>query len=48
MKTLLLIRHAKSSWNDPALGIDWPIVGEPIVAAKDAAGVPLASAETYA
>jgi len=35
-------------WNDPALGIDWPIVGEPIVAAKDAAGVPLASAETYA
>ena len=35
-------------WNDPALGIDWPIVGEPIVAAKDAAGVPLASAQTYA
>ena len=35
-------------WNDPALAIDWPVVGEPIVAAKDAAGVPLASAETYA
>jgi len=34
-------------WNDPALGIDWPLDGEPIVAAKDAAGVPLASAETY-
>ena len=35
-------------WNDPALGIDWPLDGEPILAAKDAAGTPLASAETYA
>jgi dTDP-4-dehydrorhamnose 3,5-epimerase len=35
-------------WNDPALGIAWPMEGEPIVAAKDAAGLPLASAETYA
>jgi dTDP-4-dehydrorhamnose 3,5-epimerase len=34
-------------WNDPALGIDWPLDGEPIVAPKDAAGVPLASTETY-
>jgi dTDP-4-dehydrorhamnose 3,5-epimerase len=34
-------------WNDPALGIDWP-VRDPVIAAKDAAGVPLASAETYA
>jgi len=34
-------------WNDPALGIDWP-VGEPVIAAKDAAGTPLARAETYA
>lgn len=35
-------------WNDPALAIAWPLPGEPIVAAKDAAGLPLASAETYA
>ena len=35
-------------WNDPALGIDWPLDGEPILAAKDRAGVPLAAAETYA
>ena len=34
-------------WNDPALAIAWPLDGEPVVAAKDAAGVPLASAETY-
>ena len=34
-------------WNDPALGIDWP-VRDPVIAAKDAAGTPLARAETYA
>jgi len=34
-------------WDDPALGIAWP-VRDPVIAAKDAAGVPLASAETYA
>ena len=35
-------------WNDPALGIRWPLDGEPILAAKDKAGTPLAQAETYA
>jgi dTDP-4-dehydrorhamnose 3,5-epimerase len=35
-------------WNDPALAIPWPLAGEPTLAAKDAAGVPLASADTYA
>ena len=34
-------------WNDPALGIDWPLDTPPIVAAKDAAGTPFARAETY-
>ena len=29
-------------WNDPALGIDWPIAGAPVLSAKDAAGLPLA------
>ncbi len=35
-------------WNDPALGIAWPLSGEPILNAKDAAGRPLAHAEVYA
>ena len=34
-------------WNDPALGIDWPLDGAPTLAAKDAAGVPLAPPTTY-
>ncbi|HSC97441.1 MAG TPA: dTDP-4-dehydrorhamnose 3,5-epimerase [Casimicrobiaceae bacterium] len=34
-------------WNDPALAIRWPLHGDPIMAARDAAGTPLASAETY-
>ncbi|MFO1413417.1 MAG: dTDP-4-dehydrorhamnose 3,5-epimerase [Burkholderiales bacterium] len=35
-------------WNDPALGIDWPLDGAPTLAPKDAAGKLLADAETYA
>jgi len=35
-------------WNDPALSIAWPLDAPPTLAAKDAAGVPLARAETYA
>jgi dTDP-4-dehydrorhamnose 3,5-epimerase len=35
-------------WNDPALAIEWPLEGEPQVAAKDAAGRPLAEAEVFA
>lgn len=34
-------------WNDPALGIDWPLTGTPTLAAKDSAGAPLAQAEAY-
>ncbi len=35
-------------WNDPALAIAWPLTAPPTLAAKDAAGVVLAHAETYA
>ncbi|MEP7083801.1 MAG: dTDP-4-dehydrorhamnose 3,5-epimerase [Betaproteobacteria bacterium] len=34
-------------WNDPALGIEWPLTGEPILNAKDAGGRSLALAEVY-
>lgn len=41
-------QHERSLlWNDPALGIQWPLDGEPILSTKDRAGVPLAEAETY-
>jgi dTDP-4-dehydrorhamnose 3,5-epimerase len=35
-------------WNDPAIGIAWPLEGEPTLSDKDRAGVLLADAETYA
>lgn len=35
-------------WNDPALGIAWPLASEPSLAAKDAAGLPLAQCEVFA
>src|SRR5512143_1390821 len=35
-------------WNDPALGIEWPLAAPPLLNAKDAAGTPLARAEVYA
>jgi len=35
-------------WNDPALGIDWPIAGEPKLAAKDSVAKRLSEAETFA
>ena len=34
-------------WNDPALGISWPLEGEPTLKPKDAAGALLAQAETF-
>jgi dTDP-4-dehydrorhamnose 3,5-epimerase len=34
-------------WNDPALGIDWPLAGDPVLKPKDASGTPLAQAETF-
>lgn len=36
-------------WNDAGIGIDWPLVGgqAPTLSQKDAAGLPLASAEVF-
>jgi dTDP-4-dehydrorhamnose 3,5-epimerase len=34
-------------WNDPQLGIEWPLKGEPVVSPKDAAGNLLADAEVF-
>lgn len=35
-------------WNDPALNIQWPLTGEPVLSAKDIAAKPLALAEVFA
>lgn len=35
------------AWNDPDVGVLWPLVGEPILAAKDIAGKRLRDAETF-
>jgi dTDP-4-dehydrorhamnose 3,5-epimerase len=35
-------------WNDPVLGIEWPLQQEPLLSVKDKAGIPLASAEVFA
>ena len=35
-------------WSDPALNIDWPLQGEPTLAAKDASAGLLADAELFA
>jgi dTDP-4-dehydrorhamnose 3,5-epimerase len=36
-------------WSDPAVGIQWPVIPgtEPVLAAKDAAGLPLDACETF-
>jgi dTDP-4-dehydrorhamnose 3,5-epimerase len=35
-------------WNDPEIGIEWPIDFEPLLAAKDAAGKRLSEADHFA
>lgn len=34
-------------WNDPEIGIAWPVQGAPVLSAKDAAGVRLRDAEVF-
>ena len=40
------------AWNDPAIGIDWPLaahgIAEPLLSDKDRAAVALAQAEVFA
>jgi dTDP-4-dehydrorhamnose 3,5-epimerase len=36
------------AWNDSAVGIKWPLLGEPIMSAKDRAGLPLEEVEVFA
>ncbi|MHB1232730.1 MAG: dTDP-4-dehydrorhamnose 3,5-epimerase [Burkholderiales bacterium] len=35
------------AWNDPQTGIAWPLVGAPLLSAKDQAGVRLKDAEVF-
>ena len=35
-------------WNDPEIGIDWPLEDEPILSAKDKEAQPLSTAEVFA
>ncbi|BBL69908.1 dTDP-4-dehydrorhamnose 3,5-epimerase [Methylogaea oryzae] len=40
--------HERSiAWNDPDLGIAWPLSGEPSLSAKDQAGVAFGGAEVF-
>jgi dTDP-4-dehydrorhamnose 3,5-epimerase len=34
-------------WNDPAVGVAWPLDGAPILKPKDAAGTPLSAAQAF-
>ena len=34
-------------WNDPAIGIDWPLDGKPILSDKDRDAEPLTDAELF-
>jgi dTDP-4-dehydrorhamnose 3,5-epimerase len=41
-------QHDRSlRWDDPDVGVVWPLVGPPLLSAKDRAGTPLRDAETY-
>lgn len=34
-------------WNDPGIGIQWPLKSDVVISAKDQRGVPLSEAETF-
>jgi dTDP-4-dehydrorhamnose 3,5-epimerase len=35
------------AWNDPAIGIEWPLAGLPQLSQKDSQGISLAKAEVF-
>jgi dTDP-4-dehydrorhamnose 3,5-epimerase len=35
-------------WNDPQIGIDWPLDHKPMLSAKDKSGLPFSKAEVFA
>ena len=35
------------AWNDPDLGISWPLQGEPVLSDKDRNGLPFTTAEVF-
>ncbi|MBC7205102.1 MAG: dTDP-4-dehydrorhamnose 3,5-epimerase [Methyloversatilis sp.] len=40
--------HERSlAWNDPTVGVQWPLEGEPLLSAKDLAGKPLGGCEVF-
>ena len=40
--------HERSlAWNDPTVGVAWPLDGEPLLSAKDLAGKPLAECDVF-
>ena len=40
--------HERSlAWNDPTVGVQWPLAGEPLLSAKDLAGKPLGECEVF-
>jgi dTDP-4-dehydrorhamnose 3,5-epimerase len=34
-------------WNDPSVGVQWPLTSEPVLSPKDLRGVPFAQVETF-
>ena len=41
-------QHERSlAWNDPTVGVQWPLEGEPLLSAKDLAGKPLGECEVF-
>ena len=41
-------QHERSlAWNDPTVGVQWPLDGEPLLSAKDLAGKPLGQCEVF-
>ncbi|WP_020164797.1 dTDP-4-dehydrorhamnose 3,5-epimerase family protein [Methyloversatilis discipulorum] len=40
--------HGRSlAWNNPTVVVDWPLAGDPLLPAKDLAGMPLGACEVF-